>query len=82
MKKPKYTVEQLENDPSLRVCPYRRWETVWSDTLQADVRFVRYEGTMVRLATMNGIAELPDLVPELSIRRMTAKDWKFPIEMR
>ena len=80
-KKPRYTAAQLANDPSLRWCPYRRWESLWSDVHQADMRFVRYEGDgMVRLATLDAIAELPELVREDQVRRYTAHGvtcWEF-----
>ncbi len=63
--------DELVNDPSLRWCPYRMWETVWSDVHQAELRFVRYEGERVVLATLGGMAELPGTVGKLQVRRLT-----------
>lgn len=68
-----FTPEELANDPSLKWCSYRPWETIWSDRHQAELRFVRYDGEEVVLGTLGGMAELPGTVPALSIRRLTAR---------
>jgi hypothetical protein len=66
------TDAELANDPSLRFCPYRPYETVWSDTHGQELRFLRYQEDAVVLASLNGMGELPGAVPALSIRRLTA----------
>ena len=84
-KKPEWTPSQLANDPSLRWCPYRRHELVWSDAYQDCLRFWGYEGEgMVRLATlMLGRIDGPEgLVPELSVRRPTGEPEKFTPDLR
>lgn len=72
-KKPVYTPEELENDPSLKWFPYHRWEALWHEEKQANFRFVRYEDGMIRIATMNGISELPELVKKTDVRRITSR---------
>lgn len=69
MAKRKPNPDELANDPSLRWSPYSKWELVWSDAHNDQLRFVGYEEGGVRLATVNGIANLPGLVSPLSIRR-------------
>ncbi len=80
MSKHKPTAEQIKNDPSLRWCPYRSMEVVFSDAHQTELRFIRYEGQMVRLAELNSIAELPELVQASTIRRSSVmnstSEWK------
>ena len=72
-KKQKYSESELRNDPSLKWCPYRRAEVVWSDAHQAEVRFMEYVGCdRARTATLNGIADMPGTVHRLGIRRPTA----------
>ena len=68
-KKHRPTTEQIKNDPSLRWSAYGQWETVWSDVHNAELRFVRYEDGMVRLATLGGIEELSILVRQDQVRR-------------
>jgi hypothetical protein len=60
---------ELENDPSLRWNDYKRWEVVMSDVHSELRRFHSREGDQARLATVNGMEVLPELVPLLSIRR-------------
>ena len=60
---------ELANDPSLRWCPYRQGELVYSDLHQAVVRFWEIEKKGIRLASLNGIAPLPELVRADQIRR-------------
>lgn len=67
------TSVEIANDPSLRWFPYRMWELVYSDATGELLRFVRYEGDAVVLATVNGMAELPGTVGFLTVRRPTAK---------
>jgi signal transduction histidine kinase len=75
-KKSTLLAAQLINDPSLRWCAYRMWEVVWSDVHQIELRFVRYENGKAKLASLAGMAELPDLVDPLSVRRPTVhKDY-------
>ena len=70
--KHKATPEEIANDPSLKWCGYQWGECVVSDTL-GDVRFIRYEADGIRVATISGIKELPDLVSPLQIRRHTLR---------
>ena len=67
------TEEELANDPSLMWVPYRRWEPIWSDDHGANLRFVEYVGDLVKLASLDGISELPGLVKKLGIRRLTSR---------
>src|ERR1700730_5967667 len=69
MKSWKPTAEQIANDPSLKWIGYRRGELVWSDLHSANVRFLEYSEGKVRLATLDGIAPLPDLAEENQVRR-------------
>lgn len=70
---------ELANDPSLRWCPYRKFELVWSDTHQTEMRFVEYlTGGKVTLATEAGMAVVEGSYDALSIRRCTAR----PVEDR
>jgi hypothetical protein len=62
----------------LRFCAYRPYETVWSDTHGQELRFLRYAGDAVVLATLNGMGELPGTVPALSVRRLTARPEPTP----
>mgnify|MGYP001558571523 CR=1 FL=1 len=86
MKTATHTELEIANDPSLRWCNYRRWETVYSDVHQAEVRFVRYEGDgKIRLASLDGIAELPETVEPLQVRRasvMGAENKLVPVSVR
>lgn len=68
-RKQEFSAAEIANDPSLRWCPYRQWEALRSDVHGETLRFVRYEDGKVRLATLNGIRELPDLVGPLTVRR-------------
>jgi hypothetical protein len=80
MAKPKYTLEELAADPSLKWCPYRRFEILWSDTHQTCVRFVRYEGDGVVVAADASCAEMPGSVPKTSVRRPSAgQDARAPL---
>lgn len=72
-KKIEYTEAELANDPSLKWCPYREAEAVWSDLHRTDVRFLRYEEGKVRLATIDGISPLPDLVERTQVRRASSR---------
>lgn len=72
-KKRLHSQAELDNDPSLAICPYRPYEAIWSDSHQVELRFVRYEGDEVVLAELNSMAELEGVFPLLSIRRLTAK---------
>lgn len=69
MKKIQFTPEQLANDPSLKYCPYRYGELVWSDQHKAWVRFGHYEGRNVHVLSYAGMAPLSGVVPDLQIRR-------------
>ena len=69
MKHRRSTAEEIVNDPSLRWCAYRYGELVHSDAHAAQVRFVRYERGKIRVATLNGISNLPGLVDPLKVRR-------------
>jgi hypothetical protein len=73
-RKQKFTEADLKNDPSLRWCPYRMWELVWSDVHNKPVRFVRYEDGKVRVGTLNGMAPLPELVEVHQVRRPSVMD--------
>lgn len=69
--KRKYSKRELDNDPTLKLYFYRRWEVVWSDVHNAKVRFARYnEDGTVTVATINGMADLLDVVHPLQIRRV------------
>ena len=69
------TEAELINDPSLRWCPYRRWELLWSDLHQTEVRFLEYRGDLVAVATLNGIAPYPEPHPtRLQVRRKSAHE--------
>jgi len=70
MAKGKPTAAQIANDASLRWCPYRMFELVYSDTHGRPLRFVRYASPgQVVLATLGGMGELPGTVHELTVRR-------------
>lgn len=72
MKKPTFSTVQLTNDPSLRWCPYRYGEVVYSDSHEKELRFLGYaDNANVRLGTINGIAEIAGHVNELTVRRPT-----------
>lgn len=64
---------ELANDPSLRWCPYRSFELVWSDAHATEMRFNGYndDGT-VSLANM-AMSPVPGSYDPLSIRRPTAR---------
>ena len=84
-KKHKPGEAELRNDPSLRFCPYRKWETVWSDAHNVEVRFMAYVGDQVQVADLV-MAPLPGYVPILSIRRPSTmtfdeSEWK-PVRIR
>ena len=64
----------LTNDPSLRWSAYGKWELVYSDVHQEPMRFVCYDQDRIRLATVNGMAELPDLVEQHQIRRLSVQE--------
>lgn len=65
------TDQELANDPSLKWACYRKWEAVWSDSHNTVVRFCRYEECgNIRVAGLNTIGELPELVHPLNIRRV------------
>lgn len=65
----KATDVEIRNDPSLRWNYYRPWEIVWSDLHNTEVRFLRYEGDKIAVASLHGITELSDRVGVLQIRR-------------
>ena len=70
---------ELVNDPSLKYCPYRTFELVWSDSHSTEMRFVAYLANgKVRLATEAGMAVIAGEFDVLSIRRPTAR----PVEDR
>lgn len=73
-----HSAAELANDPSLRYCPYRKFELVWSDSHQTEMRFVEYVGDKIILATEAGMAVVDGLWDMLSIRRCTAR----PVEDR
>jgi hypothetical protein len=61
-------------DRSLKFYPnYLRWEVLWSRSRQERVRFVRWEDGRVRVATLNGIRELPDLLEPGDVCRASAR---------
>ncbi len=63
---------ELANDPSLKYCPYRRMELVWSDTFKAEMRFVEYVPCgKIRLANFS-MGEVSGLYDPLTVRRPTA----------
>lgn len=65
---------ELVNDPSLKYCPYRTFELVWSDSHRTEMRFVAYLASgKVRLATEAGMALVDGEFDILSIRRPTAR---------
>lgn len=64
---------ELVNDPSLKWHQYKQGEAVYCETLQENVRFMSYQQDKVKLATLNGIAEIPGLFDKLSIRRLTSR---------
>ncbi len=69
--KRKASPAELQNDPSLRWNAYTKWEALFSDYHNETLRFSRYDGDMVYLATQNGIDELEQPVPALRVRRPT-----------
>ncbi len=73
MKKRIPSPEELVNDPSLRWTDYKQWEGIWSDLHQQELRFVKREKDRIKLATMDGIADVPGFVPLLSVRRTTVQ---------
>ena len=70
------TPEEVANDRSLAWYRYRPYEVLFSDTHQACMRFVRYERGKVRLATINGMADVGGLFPVLSVRRASLGDYR------
>lgn len=68
-KKYEPSAAELANDPSLRWCPYRSGELVWSDAHGDVMRFLRYESAGVALATQHGIAPVAGVYSPLSVRR-------------
>ena len=83
-KKLQFTDAELKNDPSLRWCPYRRSELVYSDVHQAPVRFLEYANDRVLLASLNGIAPLPVTAGRLQVRRpsVMTEQHQLPTEIR
>lgn len=73
--------EQLANDPSLKWNAYKKWEALWSDSHGETLRFARYEGDRIVLATLN-IADLPGTVDPLSVRRPTVMDSWATVSLR
>lgn len=61
--------EEIKHDPSLRWHKYQYGETIQLVKDQTPVRFVRYEGDLVRLADMV-LRELPELVDPFDVRRI------------
>lgn len=64
--------QEIVNDPSLKWFPYGEGEPLWSDARNNYVRFVRYEGSMIRVSELNSMREA-ELVDPLSVRRLTAR---------
>ena len=64
--------EELANDRSLRWVPYRYAELLWSDELQDNVRFLRYdEAGRIAVASYAGISDLGIALDPLKTRRLT-----------
>ena len=72
MAKFKPTPAQLENDPSLRWSPYLKGEALWSDDLQATVRFLAYRRGKIKLLTINSVLIL-GLFNENRVRRVSVQ---------
>ena len=79
-----FSQAELRNDPSLKWCEYRFGEMLWSDIHQTEVRFARYEEELVRVCSLNGIEELPDLVSSVWVRRpsVMSKEENMPMEAK
>ena len=66
------SAEEIANDASLRWVDYRQGEALWSDDHQAELRFNgRTEDGKIQLATLLGIAPLPEPVAWNRVRRLT-----------
>lgn len=70
MPRSRHTPAELANDPTLRDLPYRKWEVLWSDVHQTELRFGHYtsDGRIV-LAGLNSCGDLDPPVDPLSVRR-------------
>lgn len=77
-KRRKYTEQELANDASLKWWCYRHGELLYSDLHQDVVRFGRYEENLIVVLSANGLAELPDRVQPLQVRRPTADHEPLP----